>query len=183
MHGLEGRQQVTVPLYMRDSRHMLHLLHRCKQQNLRRLPSLWQHAMQKTHWQFKCLETCLFLVCRGCLNSMGSEPAEIMPPHAQHAVSCSYSTHELALQLQTASLQRSTAAASQSPAMPPLAPFVVSEYITPYTLPAGAAACGSMPSAALTAAPAEELLLWDRRHASAAAAAVSRADSLRVCGT
>lgn len=182
MHGLDG-ETAGDRAAVRDNRHMLHLLHCCKQQSLRRLPSLWQHAMRKTPWQLKCLETCLFLICRGCLNSMGSEPAEIMQPHAQHAASWSYSTDDLALQLQTASLQRSTAAASQSLAMPPLAPFVPSEHITPYTMPAGAAACGSMSPAALPAASAEELLLWDRRHASAAAAAVSRADSLRVCST
>ena len=183
MHGLDG-ETAGDSAVARDSRHMLQLLRRCKQQNLRRLPSLWQHAIRKTQWQLKCHETCLFLICRGCLNSMmGSEPAEIMQPHAKHAASCSYSTDDRALQLQTASLQRSIAAADQSPAMPPLAPFVPSEHITPYTLPAGAAACGSMPPAALSAAPAEELLLWDRRHASAAAAAVSRADSLCVCST
>ena len=109
---------------------------------------------------------------------MGSGPADVMRLHAQHASSMSYSTEDLELQLHNASLQHSAAAACQHRA--PCVPSDVPR-LAPHTLPAGAAACGSMSPAALSAAPAEELLLWDRRQASVAATAVSRAVSLHVC--
>lgn len=104
------------------------------------------------------------------------EPADAMQLHAQHVSSRSYSTDDLAVQLHSASLQHSAAAwQSVLPSVPS-----DSSHIAAYAQP-GAAARYSMPPAALSAAPAEGLLLWDRRHASAAAAAVSEADSLDVC--